>query len=125
MLEKTSGEGTHSKKANWIKKCYPFQLERKNRFSTLSGIPIHPVYTAEDLNELDYERDLGYPGEPPFTRGIHPTMYRGRLWTMRQLAGFGPPEETNKRYKLLLSQGATGINGVSLPHFVGVQFRPP
>ncbi|NTW35740.1 MAG: methylmalonyl-CoA mutase, partial [Syntrophobacteraceae bacterium] len=57
-------------------------------------------------------RDLGYPGAPPFTRGVHPTMYRGRLWTMRQLAGFGPPEETNKRYKLLLSQGATGINGV-------------
>ena len=87
-------------------------MERKSHFSTLSGIPVQPIYTAEDLNELDYERDLGYPGEPPFTRGVHPTMYRGRLWTMRQLAGFGPPEETNKRYKLLLSQGATGINGV-------------
>lgn len=87
-------------------------MERKSQFSTLSGIPLQPIYTAEDLDEFDHERDLGYPGEPPFTRGIHPTMYRGRLWTMRQLAGFGPPEETNKRYKLLLSQGATGINGV-------------
>ena len=112
MSENKSGDGTHSNKANWIKKCYPFQMERKSQFSTLSGIPLQPIYTAEDLDEFDHERDLGYPGEPPFTRGIHPTMYRGRLWTMRQLAGFGPPEETNKRYKLLLSQGATGINGV-------------
>jgi len=112
MLEKTSGVGKHSKKASWLKQCYPFQMERKSRFSTLSGIPIQPVYTDEDLDGFDYEKDLGYPGEAPFTRGVHPTMYRGRLWTMRQLAGFGPPEETNKRYKLLLAQGATGINGV-------------
>ncbi len=112
MSEKTPGAGEHSGKAGWLEHCYPFPMERKSQFSTLSGIPLQPVYTPEDLNELDYARDLGYPGEPPFTRGIHPTMYRGRLWTMRQLAGFGPPEETNKRYKLLLSQGATGINGV-------------
>jgi len=112
MSENKSDDGTHSNKASWIKKCYPFQLERKSQFSTLSGIRLQPIYTAEDLDEFDHEIDLGYPGEPPFTRGIHPTMYRGRLWTMRQLAGFGPPEETNKRYKLLLSQGATGINGV-------------
>lgn len=112
MSENKSDDGTHSNKASWIKKCYPFQMERKSQFSTLSGIRLQPIYTAEDLDEFDHERDLGYPGEPPFTRGIHPTMYRGRLWTMRQLAGFGPPEETNKRYKLLLSQGATGINGV-------------
>ena len=112
MSKRTTSVAEHSGKAGWIKKCYPFQMERKSHFSTLSGIPVQPIYTAEDLNELDYERDLGYPGEPPFTRGVHPTMYRGRLWTMRQLAGFGPPEETNKRYKLLLSQGATGINGV-------------
>lgn len=113
MSEKTSsGAETLFAKAGWIEKCYPSKLERKSRFTTLSGIPIEPIYTAEDLGELDYERALGYPGEPPFTRGIHPTMYRGRLWTMRQLAGFGPPEETNTRYKLLLSQGANGINGV-------------
>jgi methylmalonyl-CoA mutase N-terminal domain/subunit len=87
-------------------------MERREHFNTSSGIPIQPLYTTDDLDDLDYRRDLGYPGEPPFTRGVHPTMYRGRLWTMRQLAGFGPPEETNKRYKLLLSQGATGINGV-------------
>jgi methylmalonyl-CoA mutase, N-terminal domain len=112
MSKKTQNIGQHSSKGSWVEKCYPFQMERKNRFSTLSGIPIEPFYTPEDLNAFDYERDLGYPGEPPFTRGIHPSMYRGRLWTMRQLAGFGPPEDTNKRYKLLLSQGATGINAV-------------
>jgi methylmalonyl-CoA mutase N-terminal domain/subunit len=112
MSGKTTGEEARRPKANWIEECYPFHTERKSSFTTLSGLPIEPVYTAEDIRWLDGERDLGYPGEPPYTRGIHPTMYRGRLWTMRQLAGFGPPEETNKRYKLLLSQGATGINGV-------------
>jgi methylmalonyl-CoA mutase N-terminal domain/subunit len=112
MPERASCVPTRASKASWIEECYPIQMERKKCFSTSSGIPIQPLYTAEDIKDLDPERDLGYPGEPPFTRGVHPTMYRGRLWTMRQLAGFGPPEETNKRYKLLLSQGATGINGV-------------
>jgi methylmalonyl-CoA mutase, N-terminal domain len=113
MSQKISADaGPHCGKANWVEKSYSFCEERKSRFDTLSGIPIAPVYTPEDLGELDYGKALGYPGEPPYTRGIHPTMYRGRLWTMRQLAGFGPPEETNKRYKLLLSQGANGINGV-------------
>ena len=81
-------------------------------FRTLSGIPVEPVYTPEHTADMDYLRDLGFPGEPPFVRGVHPTMYRERAWTMRQLAGYGPPEETNKRYKLLLSEGATGINGI-------------
>jgi len=81
-------------------------------FRTLSGIPVEPVYTPEHTADMDYLRDLGFPGEPPFVRGVHPTMYRERTWTMRQLAGYGPPEETNKRYKLLLSEGATGINGI-------------
>lgn len=112
MSKTHPGAGAGSGKAGWMERCYPIHMERKRGFSTLSGIPIEPVYTAEDLEWLDEARDLGYPGEAPYTRGIHPTMYRGRLWTMRQLAGFGPPEETNKRYKLLLSQGATGINGV-------------
>ncbi|OPX39691.1 MAG: methylmalonyl-CoA mutase [Desulfobacteraceae bacterium 4484_190.3] len=81
-------------------------------FRTLSGISVEPVYTPEHTADMDYLRDLGFPGEPPFVRGVHPTMYRERAWTMRQLAGYGPPEETNKRYKLLLSEGATGINGI-------------
>ncbi len=97
-------------KQAWLQTCYPFHLERKSQFTSLSGIPLKPLYSREDLPHFEAETALGYPGEPPFTRGIHPTMYRGRLWTMRQLAGFGSPEETNRRYKLLLSHGATGIN---------------
>jgi methylmalonyl-CoA mutase N-terminal domain/subunit len=99
-------------KAAWLQTCYPFRLERQGQFATLSGIPIQPLYTQEDLAHFDQHQELGFPGEPPYTRGIHPTMYRGRLWTMRQLAGFGSPEETNQRFKLLLASGATGINGV-------------
>lgn len=97
-------------KEAWLQTCYPFRQERKSQFTSLSGIPLQPFYTREDLALFNDRQDLGFPGEPPFTRGIHPTMYRGRLWTMRQLAGFGPPEETNRRYKLLLAAGATGIN---------------
>ncbi len=79
---------------------------------TLSGIPVQSIYAPDDLPDFDYPERLGFPGEAPFTRGVYHTMYRGRAWTQRQLAGFGPPEETNKRYKFLLAQGATGINGV-------------
>src|SRR5580698_1937340 len=69
-----------------------------------------PLYTAEDLTEFVPERDLGFPGEFPFTRGIQPTMYRGRLWTMRQYAGMGDAEESNRRYKFLLAQGTSGLS---------------
>ncbi|MGH7273028.1 MAG: methylmalonyl-CoA mutase family protein, partial [Nitrospiria bacterium] len=74
------------------------KIERKTRFTNLSGMAIKPLYTPHDTADLDYRRDLGLPGEFPFTRGIYPTMYRGRLWTLRQVAGFGAAEETNKRY---------------------------
>ncbi len=79
---------------------------------TASGIPIKSLYTPEDISDLDYNRQIGLPGKEPFVRGVYPSMYRGRSWTLRQLAGFGPAEETNKRYKFLLKEGATGINGV-------------
>ena len=70
---------------NWIRR-HP---ERQKDFQTVSGIPIKRVYTPEDIKEIDYSKDLGFPGEPPFTRGVHATMYRGRFWTMRMFAGFG------------------------------------
>ena len=108
MSQNKPAPGAH--KQAWLQTCYPFHLERKSHFTSLSGIPLQPLYSREDLRHFEAETELGYPGEPPFTRGIHPTMYRGRLWTMRQLAGFGSPEETNRRYRLLLSHGATGIN---------------
>jgi methylmalonyl-CoA mutase N-terminal domain/subunit len=111
MPEHQPWRGRPGAKAAWLQDRYPFELERKPQFTTLSGIPLKPLYSQEDLEPFDAQEDLGFPGEPPFTRGIHPTMYRGRLWTMRQLAGFGPPEDTNQRFKLLLAHGATGING--------------
>jgi len=101
-----------SETKRWEKEVYPREKERLEVFETLSGIPIEAIYTPEDTAKMDYLRDLGFPGEEPFIRGVHPTMYRGRTWTQRQLAGYGPPEETNKRYKFLLKQGANGINGV-------------
>ena len=82
----------------------------KPRFTTISGRPIERLYTPESLSDFNPENDLGAPGEFPYTRGIHADMYRGKLWTMRQFAGFATPEETNARYRYLLSQGQTGLS---------------
>ena len=84
--------------------------ERQDRFETSSGLEIDPVYTPEDLDGFDHGQKLGYPGEFPYTRGVQPNMYRGRLWTMRQYAGFASPEESNRRYRYLLDQGQTGLS---------------
>ena len=94
--------------------------ERGGPFTTISGRPIERLYTPDDVRSLDYARDLGDPGEFPYTRGIHPTGYRGKLWTMRQFAGFGTPEETNGRYKQLLKAGGTGLSvAFDLPTLMG------
>ncbi|MEI6045832.1 MAG: methylmalonyl-CoA mutase family protein, partial [Chloroflexota bacterium] len=79
-------------------------------FTTISGLPINRLYTPADLEEFDYERDLGLPGEYPYTRGVHPNMYRAKYWTMRLFAGFGTAEETNQRFKYLLEHGETGLS---------------
>ena len=84
--------------------------ERRDRFETDSGIEVDTVYTPEDLKEFDYAGALGYPGEYPYTRGVQPNMYRGRVWTMRQYSGFASPEESNARYRYLLEQGQTGLS---------------
>ncbi|RLI15934.1 methylmalonyl-CoA mutase [Candidatus Bathyarchaeota archaeon] len=84
--------------------------ERRKEFRNHSGMQIKRVYTPEDIQEMDYMRDLGFPGEYPFTRGLHATMYRGRIWTMRMFAGYGTAEDTNKRFKYLLSEGETGLS---------------
>src|ERR1700736_3122899 len=84
--------------------------ERKRQFTTLSGIPVERVYTAENSGVLDAEAEIGYPGEYPFTRGVYPTLYRGRLWTMRQYAGFGSAAESNRRSRYLLARGQTGLS---------------
>src|SRR3954469_15398680 len=94
--------------------------ERNVPFTTISGRPIDRLYTPEDLASLDYQRDLNSPGDFPYTRGIHPSGYRGKLWTMRQFAGFGTPEETNQRYKGLLEAGGNGLSvAFDLPTLMG------
>ncbi len=94
--------------------------ERDSSFTTISGRPISRLYTADDIASLDYARDLNDPGHFPYTRGIHPTGYRGKLWTMRQFAGFGTPEETNERYRALLKAGGTGLSvAFDLPTLMG------
>ncbi|MDO8526722.1 MAG: methylmalonyl-CoA mutase family protein [Deltaproteobacteria bacterium] len=95
--------------------------ERSKNFTTISSVPIERLYTPGDISEVDYARDLNDPGHFPYTRGIHPTMYRGRLWTMRQFSGFGTPEETNKRYKFLLEHGQTGLSvAFDFPTLMGI-----
>jgi methylmalonyl-CoA mutase N-terminal domain/subunit len=100
--------------------------ERAAEFTTVSGHPIRRLYTPADLTGWDPVRDLGRPGEPPYTRGIHPTMYRGRLWTMRQFAGYGTAEDTNRRFRYLLSQGQTGLSvAFDLPTLMGYDSDHP
>ncbi len=102
------------KKAEWkgttLKKYLDTCPEKKDVFETSSGFKVERVYTPEDISTFDYIRDLGFPGNYPFTRGIHATMYRARTWTMRQFAGYGTAEDTNKRFKYLLSHGETGLS---------------
>lgn len=98
----------------------------QKQFTTVSGRKIKELYTPADLPGFDYLRDLHFPGEFPYTRGVHPTMYRGRLWTMRQFSGFGSAEDTNKRYKYLLSHGQTGLSvAFHLPTLMGVDSDHP
>ncbi len=100
--------------------------ERQAEFTTISNYPIRRLYTPGDLPDWNAERDLGYPGEPPYTRGIHSTMHRGRLWTMRQFAGFGTAEDTNQRFRYLLQQGQTGLStAFDLPTLMGYDSDHP
>ncbi len=109
---------------NWEKNTYDLSRpplgERQKHFKTSSGIPVKAIYTPEDMTEIESGFDIGEPGQYPFTRGIRSTMYRGRLWTMRQYAGFGSAEDTNARYRYLLSQGQTGLSvAFDLPTQIG------
>jgi methylmalonyl-CoA mutase N-terminal domain/subunit len=100
---------------------YARKPDRDALFDTISGHPVRPLYTEEDRAETDSERDLGFPGEYPYTRGIYPSMYRGRLWTMRQFAGYGTAEETNERFHYLLEHGQTGLStAFDMPTLMGL-----
>jgi methylmalonyl-CoA mutase N-terminal domain/subunit len=122
MANKTKQEWRETTLAPALKRA----AERQEKFETSSGVEIDTVYTPEDLVDFDYVRDLGYPGEYPFTRGVQPNMYRGRIWTIRQYAGFGTAEETNQRYRYLLEQGQTGLSiAFDLPTQIGYDSDHP
>lgn len=128
--KKPEASGLKQHYENWKKRkfakaetdaCLP-----KRTFTTVSGRKIKELYTPADIADFDYLKDLNFPGEYPYTRGIHPSMYRGRLWTMRQFSGFGTAEDTNKRYKYLLSHGQTGLSvAFHLPTLMGVDSDHP
>ena len=98
-----------NKKEIW-KERFKKTESRKEKFTTVSDLKIKPLYTPDEISNLEYEKDISYPGEFPFTRGVYTNMYRGRLWTMRQFSGFGTAQDTNKRYKYLLKHGQTGLS---------------
>src|SRR3989454_1616716 len=121
---KSATSETETAKRRWEREVLEPALkkspERRGPFTTISGRPIDRLYTTKDVSSLEYERDLANPGEFPYTRGIHSTGYRGKLWTMRQFAGFGTPEQTNKRYRQLLDAGGTGLSvAFDLPTLMG------
>jgi methylmalonyl-CoA mutase N-terminal domain/subunit len=114
------------KAQDWLEEVYAEQRERDALFTTVSGEPIKPLYTEQDLADTDAERDIGFPGEHPFTRGPYPSMYRGRLWTIRQFAGFGTVEETNERFRYLLEHGQTGLStAFDMPTLMGHDSNDP
>jgi len=122
--------GTSQNKQEWREKTLDPTLkkapERQEQFETTSGVILDDVYTPEDMIGFDYDQQLGFPGEYPYTRGVQPTMYRGRVWTMRQYAGFASAEESNKRYRYLLEQGTTGLSvAFDLPTQIGYDSDHP
>ena len=124
VLEKIKGKG--AKYREKVVKVTAKRPERCPEFVTDSDINVDTLYTPQDIAHLDYENDLSFPGEYPYTRGVQPNMYRGRLWTMRQYAGFGTAEETNKRFRYLLEQGQTGLSvAFDLPTQIGYDSDDP
>ena len=124
----TTGDrpGIESETDEWRRELYEAAPERQGElFSTISGLENDPLYTPDTV-EIDYEAELGYPGVYPFTRGVYPSMYRGRLWTMRQFAGFGTAEETNERFRYLLDHGQTGLStAFDMPTLMGYDSDHP
>ena len=130
MLDEKRLEEIRKKREEWEKTCLQPYLqkggERQESFTTLSEIEVNRIYDPTDVAHLDYLRDLNYPGEYPYTRGVYPTMYRGRLWTMRQFSGFGTAEDTNARWKMLLKEGQTGLStAFDFPTLMGLDSDDP
>ncbi|MHA1264683.1 MAG: acyl-CoA mutase large subunit family protein [Candidatus Helarchaeota archaeon] len=129
MFKKEEIQKIQEKRKQWEETTLASFLkkgERKSKFETPSGIPEKQIYTPEDIKTIEYVADLGFPGEYPFTRGVYPTMYRGRLWTMRQYAGFADALQTNQRFKYLISQGQKGLSvAFDLPTQMGYNSDNP
>ena len=129
MFDKEELEAIAQQRESWEGETLePFleHGERKDRFATVSNHEVDRLYTPEDIADLDFEDDLGFPGEPPYTRGPYPTMYRGRTWTMRQFAGFGTAEETNERFHYLIDEGQTGLStAFDMPSLMGIDSDHP
>ncbi|MFC2174233.1 methylmalonyl-CoA mutase family protein, partial [Acidobacteriota bacterium] len=120
MTGRDPGDDFTERLEQWRDKRSPHRT-RIPAFQTSSGVTIKDLYTPEDTKDLDYIEELGFPGDPPFTRGVQSTMYRGRLWTMRQYAGFASAQETNRRFRYLLQQGQTGLSvAFDLPTQLGL-----
>ena len=123
--ESRSGQAVQPKD-EWMRTHYPKAADRLPVYSTVSGMEVDSLYTPDDLAEWTYEDKLGHPGAFPFTRGAYPSMYRGRLWTMRQFAGFGTAEDTNQRFKFLLARGQTGLStAFDMPTLMGYDADHP
>jgi methylmalonyl-CoA mutase N-terminal domain/subunit len=130
MFDQKTLQKLSEQQAQWVEATLQDTLanhpERMDRFLTTSSAPVDRLYTPLDVSGLDYERDIGFPGKYPFTRGVHSTMHRGRLWTMRMFAGFGTAEETNARYKYLLDHGETGLSvAFDMPTLYGYDADDP
>jgi methylmalonyl-CoA mutase N-terminal domain/subunit len=130
MFDRERLQSLAERKAQWeeatLRSTLAKHSERMERFLTTSSTPVDRLYTPLDLSGLDYEHDIGFPGQYPFTRGVHSTMHRGRLWTMRMFAGFGTAEETNARYKYLLDHGETGLSvAFDMPTLYGYDTDDP
>ncbi len=123
--KKTKASGLDEARARW-ERAYASEPEQEIDFTTVSSEPVNPLYTEQDAAGIDCLRDLGFPGDYPFTRGVYPTMYRGRLWTMRQFSGFGTPRDTNRRYHYLLDHGQTGLSvAFDMPTIMGYDSDHP
>ncbi|MFX1294578.1 MAG: methylmalonyl-CoA mutase family protein [Promethearchaeota archaeon] len=109
MSKDDKNKEIEAKLKEWEKKVANSK-QRSDLSETYSGIPVKLLYTPLDIKDKDYNKDIGFPGQPPFTRGVYPTMYRSRKWTMRLFSGHGTPEETNKRWRFLYEQGETGFS---------------
>ena len=123
--KKKSGK-PHDREVNALDPNMEKPAERPEKFITTSSEPVERLYTPDNLQDIEYDRDLGFPGQPPYTRGVYSTMYRGRLWTMRMYSGFGTAEQTNERYQYLLKQGQTGLSvAFDLPTQIGYDSDHP